>query len=172
MILGIQYLSTLGTISQDYRKMKMDFRIVGGKRVVLTGMTTNAPMNASKQHMGMVLGHGGMHSTIVRESQPVMRRQSYEGISKQRQWAHGTVHSGTSSVTDSVCTFMVGSIPVEVITGKARPSVNDLGRRFMVGGRLVEDVTWSESHIRQSLGQRLLEEKQFWEGRTIMSLSK
>jgi hypothetical protein len=76
-----------------------------------------------------------MHSTTVRESQPLMRRQSYEGISRQRQWAQGTVHSGRHSVTDSVCTFMVGSILVEVITGEARPSVRDLGHRFMVGGK-------------------------------------
>jgi hypothetical protein len=67
---------------------------------------------------------------------------------------------------------MVGSIPVEVTTERVRPSVRDLGHRFMVGGILIGDVTWSESHIRQSLGQRLLGDKQFWEGRTVMSLSK
>jgi hypothetical protein len=82
IILGVQWLSTLGTISQDYQKMKMEFKIAEGKRVVLRGMTTNAPKDASTQQMEMVLGHGGMHSTIVRESQPLMRRQSYEGISK------------------------------------------------------------------------------------------
>jgi hypothetical protein len=43
IVMGVQWLSTLGTISQDYQKMKMEFRIAGGKRVVLRGMTTNAP---------------------------------------------------------------------------------------------------------------------------------
>ena len=59
---------------------------------------------------------------------------------------------------------MAGCIPVEIITREARPLVRDLGHMFMVGGKLVQVVTWSESHIRQSIGQRLLEDKQFWKG--------
>jgi hypothetical protein len=68
IIMGVQWLNKLGMISQDYQKMKMEFRIVGGRRVVLRGMTTNVVKDASTQEMEMVLGHGGMHSTIVRES--------------------------------------------------------------------------------------------------------
>jgi hypothetical protein len=63
-----------------------------------------------------------------------------------------------------------GGIPVDVTTGGARPLVRDLGHKFMTGDRLMEDVTWSEGM--KILGQQLLEDKQFWEGRTVMFLSK
>jgi hypothetical protein len=43
---------------------------------------------------------------------------------------------------------MVGNIPVEVTTGGVRSSIKDLGHMFMTGDRLMEDVTWSEGHIR------------------------
>jgi hypothetical protein len=39
-------------------------------------------------------------------------------------------------------------------------------------GILVEDVTWEREQVLQHHGLVLLEDKQFWEGRTVMSLSK
>jgi hypothetical protein len=39
-------------------------------------------------------------------------------------------------------------------------------------GLLVEDATWESEHVLQHSGLALLEDKQFWEGRTVMSLSK
>ena len=35
----------------------------------------------------------------------------------------------------------------------------------------VEDATWENEQILQHLNMQLLEDKQFWEGRTVMSLS-
>jgi hypothetical protein len=39
-------------------------------------------------------------------------------------------------------------------------------------GLLVEDATWESEQVLQHPGLVLLEDKQFWEGRTVMSLSK
>jgi hypothetical protein len=47
MILGVQWLSTLGTICQNYETKKVEFRDAGGRRVVLRGMSNNAPQVAS-----------------------------------------------------------------------------------------------------------------------------
>jgi hypothetical protein len=47
MILRVQWLSTLGTICQNYQMKKMEFRDAGGRRVVLRGMSNDAPQVAS-----------------------------------------------------------------------------------------------------------------------------
>jgi hypothetical protein len=39
-------------------------------------------------------------------------------------------------------------------------------------GLPVEDTTWENEQVLQHPGLVLLEDKQFWEGRTVMSLSK
>jgi hypothetical protein len=39
-------------------------------------------------------------------------------------------------------------------------------------GLLVEDATWESKQVLQHPGMVLLEDRQFWEGRTVMSLSK
>jgi hypothetical protein len=39
-------------------------------------------------------------------------------------------------------------------------------------GLPVEDPTWEREQVLQHLGLVFLEDKQFWEGRTTMSLSK
>jgi hypothetical protein len=39
-------------------------------------------------------------------------------------------------------------------------------------GLPVEDATWESEQVLQHSGLVLLEDKQFWEGRTVMSLSK
>ena len=39
-------------------------------------------------------------------------------------------------------------------------------------GLPVEDTTWETEQVLQHPGLVLLEDKQFWEGRTVMSLSK
>ena len=38
-------------------------------------------------------------------------------------------------------------------------------------GLPIEDATWESEQVLQYLGLVLLEDKQFWEGRTVMSLS-
>jgi hypothetical protein len=43
VILGVQWLSTLGPITTNYKTMEMSFNGENGKRVTLRGMTGNAP---------------------------------------------------------------------------------------------------------------------------------
>jgi hypothetical protein len=43
IILGVQWLSTLGPITTDYKTMEMSFTEENGKKVVLRGMTGNTP---------------------------------------------------------------------------------------------------------------------------------
>jgi hypothetical protein len=44
VILGVQWLSTLGPITTNYETMEMSFKSEEGKRVTLKGMTENSPM--------------------------------------------------------------------------------------------------------------------------------
>jgi hypothetical protein len=73
---------------------------------------------------------------------------------------------------DIACTFMVGSMPVDITTEGERSSVKDTCYGFMVGDMPMEIDGGCENHIGKSRGQPFLEEKQFWEGRTVMFLSK
>ena len=43
IILGVQWLSTLGPITTNYKTMEMSFTEETGKKVVLRGMTGNRP---------------------------------------------------------------------------------------------------------------------------------
>ena len=46
VVLGVQWLYSIGKYTTDYRTMEMEFQGKGGKRVVLRGMNTYPP-NAS-----------------------------------------------------------------------------------------------------------------------------
>ena len=43
IILGVQWLSTLGPITTNYKTMEMSFNMENGKRVTLKGVTREAP---------------------------------------------------------------------------------------------------------------------------------
>lgn len=57
-VLGVQWLSTLGTISQNYQAMEMGFNAPDGKRVVLRGMSNGSPRVVSSKRMEALFGHG------------------------------------------------------------------------------------------------------------------
>ena len=52
IILGVQWLSTLGPITTNYKTMEMSFNTEEGKRVMLKGMTGDSPrvVTAKKMH--------------------------------------------------------------------------------------------------------------------------
>jgi hypothetical protein len=51
IILGVQWLSTLGPITTNYKTMEMSFTEETGKKVVLRGMTGNTPRVVTTKHM-------------------------------------------------------------------------------------------------------------------------
>jgi hypothetical protein len=57
VVLGVQWLYSLGDICMNYRDMRMGFQDKGGKRVILRGMLTGSPGIMSNQHMEALFRH-------------------------------------------------------------------------------------------------------------------
>jgi hypothetical protein len=60
VILGVQWLSTLGSITTNYKTMEMSFNFDEGKRVTLKGMSENAPRVFSARCMEAIFRHEDM----------------------------------------------------------------------------------------------------------------
>jgi hypothetical protein len=58
VVLGVQWLITLGKISTNYQTLEMGFRDSEGKRIVLRGMSTGAPRTVSAKRMERIFRHG------------------------------------------------------------------------------------------------------------------
>jgi hypothetical protein len=58
VVLGVQWLITLGKISTNYQTLEMGFRDNDGKKVVLMGMWTGAPKTVSTKRMERIFRHG------------------------------------------------------------------------------------------------------------------
>jgi hypothetical protein len=58
IVLGVQWLITLGKITTKYQTLEMGFKDSDGKRVVLRGMSTRAPRTVSAKRMERIFRHG------------------------------------------------------------------------------------------------------------------
>jgi hypothetical protein len=58
VVLGVQWLITLGKISTNYQTLEMGFKDNGGKKTVLRGMSTGAPRTVSTKRMERIFRHG------------------------------------------------------------------------------------------------------------------
>ena len=57
IVLGIQWLYSLGDIKMNYQIMRMEFRDKEGRRVVLRGMNTDPPRIVTTKRMEAALRH-------------------------------------------------------------------------------------------------------------------
>jgi hypothetical protein len=57
IVLGIQWIYSLGDINMNYKIMRMEFKDEEGRRFVLRGMTTYLPMIVSTKRMEAILRH-------------------------------------------------------------------------------------------------------------------
>jgi hypothetical protein len=60
VILGAQWLNTLGPITTNYKTMEMSFNSEEGNKVTLKGMKENTPKVVSAKRMEVVFSHGGV----------------------------------------------------------------------------------------------------------------
>jgi hypothetical protein len=58
VVLGVQWMITLGKITTNYQTLEMGFRDQDGKKVVLRGMLTGAPRTVSAKRMERIFRHG------------------------------------------------------------------------------------------------------------------
>jgi hypothetical protein len=58
VVLGVQWLYSLGEIGFNYQTLTMSFRDASGSRVVLRGMSTGAPQAVSAKRMERIFRHG------------------------------------------------------------------------------------------------------------------
>jgi len=58
IILGVQWISSLGNNYVDYQAMELEFRAANGSKVVLRGMTSGASRIVSTHRMERTFRHG------------------------------------------------------------------------------------------------------------------
>ena len=57
VVLGAQWLSTLGTISQNYQTMELGFNTPDGRRIALRAMANGGPRVVSAKRMEVIFKH-------------------------------------------------------------------------------------------------------------------
>jgi hypothetical protein len=58
VVLGVQWMITLGKITTNYQTLEMGFRDQDGKKVFLRGMSTGEPRIVSSKRMERIFIHG------------------------------------------------------------------------------------------------------------------
>ena len=58
VVLGVQWMITLGKITTNYQTLEKGFRDNDGKKVVLRGVLTRAPRTVSTKRMERIFRHG------------------------------------------------------------------------------------------------------------------
>jgi hypothetical protein len=58
VVLGVQWMITLGKITTNYQTLEMGFRDQDGKKVVLRGISTRSPKTVLAKRIERILRHG------------------------------------------------------------------------------------------------------------------
>jgi len=64
VVLGVQWLYSLGDFKMNYQEMRMEFIDTKGQRVILTGMSSGAPKVVSNRCMEDLFRNGYVACTI------------------------------------------------------------------------------------------------------------
>jgi len=220
VVLGVQWLYSLGKYSTNYQTMEMEFQGQDGKRVVLRGMNTYPPKVVTAKKMEVVMRRDDMAQVAEfhipgprseggepkspREIQDLFPGHSVfgnvpSGRPPDRGFEHiSEIEEGTrTGITTpyrhprayrdelekhlqecGVCqrdevepTELAGSLQ-PLLTRDQEQEVRDRAvREYLVKwqGPHVEDATWEKKQVLQFPGLKLLEDKQIWAGRTVMS---
>jgi hypothetical protein len=104
VVLGVQWLITLGKISTNYQTLEMGFRDSEGKKVVLRGMSTGAPRTVSAKRMERIFKHGEVayiaECVITTRRDSGSQQQYHTEIRtslSQHQWVFSLIPSGRPS---------------------------------------------------------------------------
>jgi hypothetical protein len=62
VVLGVQWMITMGKITTNYQTLEMRFKDQDGKKVFLRGMSTGAPGTVSTKRMERIFKHGEVES--------------------------------------------------------------------------------------------------------------
>ena len=57
IVLGVQWLHSLGELAMNYQAMEMRFNIANGKKIVLRGMSNGGPKIVSTKRMEAIFRH-------------------------------------------------------------------------------------------------------------------
>jgi hypothetical protein len=88
IILGIQYLVSLGKHFVDYQAMELEFMAVDDRKVVLMGMISRDPRTIASQHMESIFRYGIEYSPEV-DLQPDCQQGQGKGVSHDKDFIWG-----------------------------------------------------------------------------------
>ena len=177
IVLGVQWLYSIGKYSTNYQTLEMEFLAPDGKRVVLRGMPNEASRSATAKGMATIFRH---EDKICTRKWPTPTHKT----SKKEQW-YATGFLGRPSDKGRMSPREFGQGAKSSMLNRRYP------RRYKEGIQSMREkkhkfeekeeppnsgINWllkmDEKRHRQVIryiGQRLLEGKQFRAGRTIMS---
>jgi hypothetical protein len=89
VVLGVQWLYSLGDFKMNYQIMRMEFIDTGGQRVILRGMSTGAPRIMSNKHMEAIFRHGDVACAaecLITTQKPSQDHQHYHVDIQELAW--------------------------------------------------------------------------------------
>jgi hypothetical protein len=96
VVLGVQWMITLGKITTNYQTLEMRFRDNDGRMVVLRGMLTGAPRIVSAKRMERICRHGEVAYVVeclITTWKDLEARQQYQTLDRDQEVV-GTTSTG------------------------------------------------------------------------------
>jgi hypothetical protein len=94
VVLGVQWLYSLGDFKMNYQEMRMEFIDIRGQRVILRGMSSGAPRVVSNKCMEALFRHGDVACAtecLVTMQKPSQDRHHYHANIQELMGKHDKV---------------------------------------------------------------------------------